>query len=91
MTTGGNPPCIRPFRRTDPKTGKSTFYEIGDPYDGPVDKDYLDPQGPDGQGPLIDDTSPSTASNSGVKTSSVSDSSGKGSSSASDSSNKETK
>lgn len=45
---------IRPFDRTDPRTGVDTAYQVGDVFPGPVDKPYfLDPRGPDGKGPLI--------------------------------------
>lgn len=45
---------IRPFSRTDPRTGRDTAYKVGDVYPGPVDKPYLtDALGPDGKGPLI--------------------------------------
>lgn len=56
-------------RRTDPKTGDDTLYEVGEPYSGPLDKPYLlAPGGPDGKGPLIVEkpTTP-TSSDSGVK------------------------
>lgn len=46
--------AIRPFIRTNPKTGVDTAYNVGDAYPGPVDKDYLmSAEGPDGRGPLI--------------------------------------
>ena len=67
---------VRAFRQTDPKTGKDTHYEPGDPYSGSVDKPYeylLDEQGPDGKGPLISEKSSSTDSSSKAS----SDSSGK--------------
>jgi hypothetical protein len=61
--------AIRAFRRTDPKTGAVVDYNVGDPYPGPVDKDYLTSKdGPDGRGPLIAEvavpTSPAPASDS---------------------------
>jgi hypothetical protein len=34
--------AIRVFDRTDPKTGKDTHYNIGDPYDGPDPDKYLE-------------------------------------------------
>lgn len=37
----------RPFDYQDPMTGKSTRYEIDDPYDGPLVEQYL--QWSDGQ------------------------------------------
>lgn len=46
----------RPFRRTDPTTYIDTVYseaEVGGDYTGPVDPLYLDPDWPDGLGPLI--------------------------------------
>lgn len=46
--------CTRVWRHVDPHTGAVTDYEVGDPYEGPLDYPYLlDPQGPDGKGPLI--------------------------------------
>lgn len=47
--------AVRAFRLVDPHTGDPTDYAPGDPYDGPTDKNpyLLDPQGPDGCGPLI--------------------------------------
>lgn len=59
---------LRYFRRTDKRTGADTIFEPNTPYTGAVDKPYLlDPQGPDGQGPLIaevvaDSSSPSSPS-----------------------------
>lgn len=45
---------VRPFRRTDPRTGAESRFEVGDVYPGPVDQPYYtDPRGPDGKGPLI--------------------------------------
>jgi hypothetical protein len=61
---------IRPFRRTDPRTGVDTMFEVGDVYPGAVDAEpyLLDPGGPDGKGPLIAETAtPVTASDSSRK------------------------
>lgn len=45
---------LRPFRRTDRRTGAETFYEVGDLFPGPVDQPYyLDQRGPDGRGALL--------------------------------------
>lgn len=44
---------VRKFTRVDPKTGIETRFKKNDVYDGPVDKSYLDPGGPDGKGPLL--------------------------------------
>lgn len=45
---------IRPFRRTDPRTGFDTHFKVGDAFTGAIDKPYLlDPDGPDGKGSLI--------------------------------------
>lgn len=46
---------VRAWRFSDPRTGADTNYAPGDPYEGPVDANpyLLDPQGPDGCGPLI--------------------------------------
>jgi hypothetical protein len=45
---------LRPFTRTDRRTGFDTDYAVRDVYTGPVDKPYLtSPEGPDGKGPLI--------------------------------------
>ena len=69
---------IRPFRQTDPKTGKDTFYTVDDPYFGPVEAPYeylLDPDGPDGKGSLVAEKSSASATDSSSKASS--DSSGK--------------
>lgn len=53
---------IRPFRRTDPRTGADTHYDVGDTYSGAADELYLtDSQGPDGQGPLIAEAAPTSA------------------------------
>ena len=48
---------VRAWRYVDPRTGDSTDYQPGDPYTGAVDENpfLLDPQGPDGCGPLIAD------------------------------------
>jgi len=48
---------VRAWRYVDPRTGDPTHYQPGDPYTGPVDANphLLDPQGPDGCGPLIAD------------------------------------
>ncbi len=60
--------AIRPFVQTDQKTWKPKKY-VGDGselYTGPLDLPYLlDPNGPDGQGPLIaekSDPAPAAAS-----------------------------
>jgi hypothetical protein len=52
-TPGKQYVILRDFSRTDPKTGANTPYKQNDPYSGPVDPSYLDPQGPDGKGPLL--------------------------------------
>jgi hypothetical protein len=46
---------VRAWRYVDPRTGDPTDYTPGDPYTGAVDANpfLLDPQGPDGCGPLI--------------------------------------
>lgn len=45
---------VRPFSRTDPRTGVDTHFDVGDVFPGPVDKPYfMDVRGPDGKGPLI--------------------------------------
>lgn len=44
---------LRDFSRTDQKTGDTASYKVGDAYSGVVDSSYLDPQGPDGKGPLL--------------------------------------
>lgn len=44
---------VRPFRRTDRRTGADSHFEVGQVYSGPIDASYLDPAGPDGRGPLI--------------------------------------
>lgn len=44
---------VRAFRRTDPKTYEDTDYNVGDTYSGQVEDSYLDPDGPDGRGPLL--------------------------------------
>lgn len=44
---------VRPFRRTDRRTGADSHFEVGQVYSGPVDESYLNPAGPDGRGPLI--------------------------------------
>lgn len=48
---------VRAWRYVDPRTGDPTDYKPGDPWTGPVDENpyLLDPQGPDGCGPLIAD------------------------------------
>lgn len=44
----------RYFRRTDPKTGIDSIFQVGDVYSGPLDDPLLlDDRGPDGRGPLI--------------------------------------
>lgn len=53
---------LRPFRRTDPKTYIDTSFEVGDTYSGPVEDFYLDPDGPDGNGPLLVDKAAEKAS-----------------------------
>jgi hypothetical protein len=46
---------VRAWRYVNPQDGTATEYAVGDPYDGPTDKNphLLDPGGPDGVGPLI--------------------------------------
>lgn len=44
---------LRDFSRTDQKSGNVSSYHENDPYSGPVDDSYLNPQGPDGRGPLL--------------------------------------
>lgn len=54
---------LRDFSRVDQKTGEPAYYKQNDPYSGPVDNSYLDPQGPDGKGPLLaEKPSPTPAS-----------------------------
>jgi hypothetical protein len=43
---------LREFRRVD-KNGEIASYAKNDVYSGPVDATYLDPSGPDGNGPLV--------------------------------------
>lgn len=56
----------RYFRRTDPQTGIDTYHNVEDDYSGPVDDGYLDPQGPDGYGPLIVDKAEKAAAEKAV-------------------------
>ena len=44
---------LREFSRTDQKSGDVSSFKENDSYSGPVDETYLNPQGPDGRGPLL--------------------------------------
>lgn len=45
---------LRNFRMTNRRSGAASHHEAGSLYSGPLDNEYLlDPQGPDGKGPLI--------------------------------------
>lgn len=56
---------VRRWRRTDRRTGAETRFVPNTPYTGLVEPLLLDPNGPDGKGPLIAeviDPAPSSAS-----------------------------
>lgn len=55
VVTASKYEVVRPWRYVDPRDGAVTEYAVGDPWDGPTDKNpyLLDPGGPDGAGPLI--------------------------------------
>lgn len=68
----GSRKVLRDFRYVDPQSGESTKWKAGDSYTGRMDNPWLlDPNGPDGKGPLIESPAPAPIE----KTVSLSDSS----------------